>query len=318
MTLVGLTDKPDMKKYTMLWRVRAVTFIFLLNGCSTIQTPSSWNHGKNAATKASHQEVLDELDRSSPRQPASALNELNVEFQDLRKVSPGKFEVYVFPKVSAQTNMEVSADEEYLGPPRIFEVSILAVNPCRQFIQEGLFGKLKPAEAFSSELATNPARHCAIMEIKDKKLATIDKGLLKQDDQLAVRIFIDDAYRIHATDHIIFETRNQNRVVRRLSDEEVSTPGLSYFPMELPAGNSRPVKTQVGKHFSKRLDPIAVHQIQKRYSRGFTAPQCDGALFSSKDPLGGKSEVGWCRGIPWPAYGENQRYFSVTQPLRVR
>lgn len=303
-----------MQKFNLYW-----LSLLLLTGCSIFRaSTSSWDPNKNAVTRASHQQVLDELDRERPRGPASGLDDLKVDFSDLGKVTPGKFEVYVFPKVSAQTNREVTDDEEYLGPPRVFEVTILAVNPCQQFLQKSLFAKLKPTEAFPAELGANSSRQCAIMEFTDKKLATVDKSLLKQDDQLMVRIFIDDAYNIHATDHVLFETRNQNRVIRRVSEQEVMNSGLSYFPMDLPAATSTSVKDGVGRHFSRSLDPIAVHQIRKRYNQGFSSPQCEGVIFTSKDPLGGKAEVGWCRGIPWPSYSENRRFFSVTQSLRVR
>lgn len=290
--------------------------LLLLQGCATFTSP--WSPQKNSATKQSHQEVMKELDSNFHREPASALNELNVDFTDLRKVSPGKFEVYLFPKVSSQTSKESLHKDIYLGPPKVFEVSIQVVGHCRQFISEGLFSKYKPSEAFPKELGSDSQRFCAIMEISDKRLSNIDKALLKQDDQLSVRLFIDDSYRIHAVDHILFETRNKNRLVRRVSEQETFTSGLSFFPMDLPTSASVSRKTELESHFSKKLDPIAKHQIQKRYSSSFSAPRCEGVVFTSKDPLGGNSEVGWCRGIPWPSYSENRRFFSVTQPLRVR
>lgn len=294
------------------------TLVLLLSGCSTFVPTAHWDPLKNAATKASHKEALEELNSQKVRRPASLMAELNMNFGDLRKLSPAKFEVYVFPKISSQTMRENMESEEFLGPPRLFEVSILAIGPCKQFIVDGHFSKYRPKEAFPVNLAATADRRCGILEISDRKLATVDKALLKQDDQLVVRLFIDEAYKIHATDHVIFETRNQNRVVRRVSQEEGIASGLSYFPLDLPAGNARTTKAELGKQFSKKLDGVSVHQIQKSYSRSFSAPSCDGVVFSSKDPLGGTSTVGWCRGTPWPTYLENSRFFSVTQPLRVR
>lgn len=308
---VGHSDKIPMKN-SLLWALAV-----LLSGCSTFTPSSLWDPHKNAATKASHKEVIEELNSQKERRPASIMSELNLNFGDLRRLSPAKFEVYVFPKISSQTMREEMALEEYLGPPRLFEVSIIAVGPCKQFIVEGHFSKYKPNEAFPVNLA-DADRQCGIMEISDRKLATVDKALLKQDDQLVVRLFIDDSYKVHATDHVIFETRNQNRVVRRVSEEEGIASGLSYFPMDLPASNARATKAELGKQFSKKLDGVSVHQIQKKYARSFSAPHCDGVVFSSKDPLGGASTVGWCQGTPWPTYLENSRFFSVTQPLRVR
>lgn len=301
-----------MNRYNRYWM-----FAILLTGCSTFQKPSFF-YDKNEATKTMHREVLDQLSGNFHREPASALNELKVEFKDLNKVNPGRFEVYVFPKVSSAVNKSIQKDDEHLGPPRAFEVSILAINPCNQFIEKGLFAKLQPKEAFPRELAVNSQRQCGILEIKDKKLATVDKALLRPDDQLAVRLFLDDTYRVHAVDTILFESRNKDRVVRRIYEGEYLGSGLSFFPMDLPTAQSKFANTELEARFSKNLDPIAKFQIKKRHSKTFVAPKCDGAVFTSKDLLGGKSEIGWCRGVPWPSYGTNSRYFSVTQPLRVR
>ncbi len=286
--------------------------LLILVGCASV--PNKWDPHRNYATQKAHKEVLQDLDGPG-RVPARA-NDLGVALEDLRQLSPGKFEVYLFPKVSSQTNRELVSPEEHLGPPRVFEVSIVAVSACKDFISTALFAKYRPNEAFPEELSTNNQRQCAIIEILDRKLAKIDKGLLRPDDQLSVRLFIDDAYTIHALDQVLFGSRNKDRVVRRLSDGETLTSGLSYFPLDLNLLGSID-KGEISTSF-RGLDKIGKYQIKKRHNRSFEPTKCEGAVVKSKDPLGGHTKVGWCQGIPWPAYSENRRFLSVTQQLRVR
>jgi hypothetical protein len=290
---------------------------FIFSGCAVL-APRIWDPYKNSATQASHQKILQELEENSKRSPASLLSDFKINFRALRALSPAKFEVYVFPKISSQNSKELDNDESYLGPPRVFEISILAVNPCSQFINEGLFSKYRAREAFPAELAEGNNRHCAILQITDKYLMGLDKALLRQDDQLSLRIFIDDTYKLHAIDHIHYVSRGDIKIVRRIGENEALSSDLSFFPVDLPFLNSKMKPGSVDQEFSNLLDPVALFQIQQKYSASFRQPKCDGVTISQFDSLSGNTRIGWCQGVPWPSYIENLRFFSVSTPLGVK
>jgi len=292
-------------------------FCLIISGCAGL-VPRIWDPHKNSATQAYHQKVLKELEDNSKRSPASLLSDFKINFRALRALSPAKFEVYVFPKTSSQNSKELDDEDSYLGPPRVFEISILAVNPCSQFIYEGLFSKYRAREAFPIELAEGSNRHCAILQITDKYLMGLDKALLRQDDQLSLRIFIDDNYKLHAIDHIHFVSRGDIKIVRRIGENEKLSSDLSFFPIDLPFLNSKAKAGPVDQEFSSLLDPVALFQIQQKYSTSFRRPECDGVTISQLDSLNGTTRIGWCQGVPWPSYIENLRFFSVSTPLGVK
>jgi len=270
-------------------------------------------------TSRAHQEILDELNETSGRNPSAfALNELRINFKDLRFIQPAKFEIYTFPKISTQVLKDATSDEVYLGPPKVFVMNILAVNPCREFIRNGLFSKYRPEEVFPSHLSENNDRTCAILEIENSSLMKRNKSLLKQDDELVLRVFIDDLYKVHGIDHIKFRSRGNFKVIRRTSEFENLNSGLSFFPIDLPVPNSETILTNVSRFFENSLDEIALFQIKHKFSKNFTRPFCEGAVFGHRDSFGKTVKVGWCKDTPWPTYTESDHFFSVSVPLRVR
>jgi hypothetical protein len=299
---------------------KPVLFLLAMVSCSQLpMAEQRWNPHKNAATENSHQEVIRDLEKHEGRKPATVSQIVSASFKNLNRIKPGKFEIYVFPKINSQHSKELNDEEEYLAPPQVFEVSVVAINPCHQFFQGKLFNKLEPQKAFSAEMAIEKSRQCGILEFTDKKLKTMNKSLLRPDDQLMMRIFIDDTYTIHATDHVIFESRNNNRVVRRIADGESIGSGLSLFPIDLPLDDATNTDKQIiSDHFNSKIDPVAIYQIKKRHAKDFTVTNCQGSIFRNKDPLGGKVEIGWCEGLPWPTLIDNGRFFSITQRLSVR
>ncbi len=286
----------------------------MLAGCA--HGPSVWSPQKNAATKQVHEEVLAHLE-SEGRVPASPSTELGARLSDLNKVKPGKFEVYVFPKLSNQTRKSWDGEDTYLGKPQAFEVSVIAENPCKQFILRGLFANLKPAQAFAATLAEGD-RRCAIIEFSDKRLRQLDRARLNRGDVLKTRLFIDDAYQVHATDRVVYQTASQVNTVRLVnSDETAGFSGLSLFPIDLPAKKSTFVTGSPAQSFNSQLDGVAVYQIRRHHLKTFSVPQCQGGVATYKDEYGSNAKVGWCRDLPWPSFSENSRFISVTQPLAV-
>lgn len=297
--------------------MRFILPLFIIVSSCAHQPVTGWNPQKNAATQRMHEETLKAL-ADDGRVPASPVPDLSVSLSDLNRVKPGKFEVYVFPKVSGIQNKTSDTTDVYLSQPRAFEVSVIAENPCRQFIQRGLFASLKPKDVFPSALADNATRRCAIIEVTDKRLKSIGRGELKTNDQLSMRLFVDDTYRVHAVDSTLYETPSKNRVVRIVNEENLSAfSGLSLFPVDLPSSRAKYVAGKPSEQFNSLLDGVAVHQIRNRFARNFAPVDCDGGVTSERDDYGSLVKVGWCKGMPWPAYTENARFFSVTQPLSV-
>lgn len=276
-----------------------------------------WNPHKNAATKAAHQQVLSELE-SQQRTPASVTADLGANLADLNRLRPGKFSVFVFPKVSTIHHKTAEPVETYLGAPRAFEVSVIAENPCQQFIQRGLFASLTPRDVYPASLAENRSRRCAILEVTDLQLKNKARGALKPGDALMQRLFLDDAYQVYAVDSVLYETPRSNRTVRVLNDEKLAAnSGLSLFPIDLPSRRAKVSTGVPADGFAASLDGVAVHQIRARHLRSFATPRCRGAVTTDRDVLGSQVRIGWCQGMPWPAFSETARFVSVTQPLSL-
>ncbi len=293
-----------------------VSFLISTVSCSQLEI-RKWNPHKDELSQQIHRDIIDNLKNSSHslRGPAGD-NFLNESFDRLKYMSPGKFEIYVFPKFSSMTSKE-NGDEDYLGPPKLFEVSLLAVNTCDQFINFGLFKKFRPQDIFPASLGENKKRHCAILEIENKSLTSMNKSLLKQDDQLVVRIFIDDNYQTYGVDQINYQSRGDFKIIRRIAENESLTAGLSFFPMDLPIERSIQENVSPPENFDHLLDGVAIFQIRNKYSKNFQSTRCNGKVYRHKDPFGGIVQIGWCQGFAWPTYLENSRYFSVTSSFKV-
>ncbi len=280
-------------------------------GCAT-PVPSVKD---NPVTARAHKQVVAEL-RADDRRPASPPPELGARLADLNRVRPGRFEVYVFPRLNNQNMKERLRTETYLGRPQVFEFSTVAQAPCRQFISGGMFRNLRAGEAFPAALGEGQ-RTCAILEVTSKKLREADRALLRRDDLMKIRLFLDDAYRVHATDHTFHDGGGRTRDVRILNEEGVaSAVNLGLFPVDLPGEGARFSPTNPGSAFPN-LDRIAVYQINRRLRRGFSPPSCRGGVFDYSDGTGGPARVGWCQGLPWPSFIENPRFLSVTEPLSL-
>lgn len=297
-------------------------FIFLFAGllmsCTSAQK-ADFGTDENAASRRAHDEVIEMLRaRNEGRKPASSPTELAARLTDLNQVRPGRFEVYVFPKVKNQNVKEATANEEILGSPQVFEVSLVAGSPCQTFAKGQLFNNLRPKEVFQVS-DVNPNQGCAIIEVTSRKLKSLNKALIYRDDLLQVRLFVDDAYRGHGYDYAIFNDSQNLRTVRTANN--LSTPvssGLTLFPIDLPSAESRVYPGDPGQVISQRLDAVAIGQIQRKFNRNFRIPSCQGAVFDSRDSSGSPVSIGWCRGMPWSHYIENARFIAITQPLSVR
>lgn len=265
-----------------------------------------------------HEEIIQELNsKRTERAPASSVSDtLGTNLKDLNRLSPGKFEVYVFPKISSR-HLKTEDAEIFMGKPEAFEVSVLAISPCKEFIENNLFGKYSAQEAFPQELAEG-SRQCAIMEYTSKALRVIGKGDLRKDDLLKVRLFLDDEYKIHATDYEYYQNPSKTSMTRIKSENEEVYTGLNLYPIELPAGLSKATKTSLREIYNGKIDDVSVFQVRQKLNRSFSLSDCRALLFTQKNSLGENTRIGWCEKMPWPSYMENGRFISIIQPISLR
>lgn len=289
-----------------------------LAGC--VSKPVDNGTAANPASQRAHDEVVETLLARRERQPANALNAIGARVPDLNRVQPGKFEVYVFPKLSNRANKEATLPEEMLGAPRAFEVSLIADSPCAAYAQKNLFAQLRPLDLFPAELTQSAQRRCAIVEVTAKDVARMNRALLKRDDQVQTRLFLDDEYRLYGYDMTLVDEQRGIRVVRVKNDpQQPSSSGLTLFPVDFPGLESRmSPAANPAQYVQQRVDTVAQQQIRRRHNRAFQVPSCQGNIWQSVDYFGQQVLIGWCRGVPWPHFIENSRFIAITQPLAVR
>jgi hypothetical protein len=286
------------------------------------QASSFWQKAVEQAYKEAYSP------ETQPRQPAQSSNatgsmNLGIELADLRRISPGRFEVYVFPKsqdVTAKTG-EPSLDPVLLSPIRN-TVHIPAVSSCDQFLNRRLFSNdLRAHEAFEPNLLPEPkSRQCAIVEVIDNHLQNLNKSLIMPGDLLGKRLFLDDEYRLHAEDTITHSSARELKTTRlfNLSDKGASS-GLSFLATDLP-GKSLLQRMRI-ENINPRdygLDDIAIDMVRKKFNQKFSPQTCSGVLLTYINDWGEKTTVGWCQNSPWPYFVSNTRFLSVTQGLILR
>ena len=276
-------------------------------------------------------QAFEELRAINERAPAVANS--NFSLEQLRKVSPGKFKVFVFPKNSGASSKSKTESEfiykneseerlSRLLKPTEYEVSPVAISSCDQFINKNLFGnKFKAKAFFEPQLAEPKTRQCGIVEITSMKIKNANRALLKRDDVLMVRLYVDDAFNIHGFEMEKFDkAKNIQTFGVKSSKQQVSSSGLTAFPIDIPNLSILMSTSAQNKilDISKKIDRVALRQIHKKFDRGFAAKDCQGVQTNYKDYFGLETEVGWCQGLPFPQYMENSRFFAITQPISVR
>jgi hypothetical protein len=312
-----------------------IAFSFLTVACTQATKQSEATSKKSEAYEDELEKAFAEMAANEPRglalrRPAQAV--AGIDLKQLNEVKPGKFKVYVFPKMKSQSLKSIEDDkplfkseadeaQSRLGPPLEYEVSTLAENPCFQFIERGLFAKLGPKNYFDPQLAKNQVRRCAIVEITSIRISKADRMLVKRDDMIRTVLFLDDAYVLHGYEIEKFVSSRETQIVRvKTPDAPVSTSGLTLFPVDIPTLDvlTRPEARTSQLAISKKIDKLGVAQIRKRHMRSFSLQDCKGVQSAYVDYFGSQVEVGWCEGLPFPQYMENSRFLAITQPLSVR
>lgn len=281
--------------------------------------------------------ILTDLSKYNPRGPAQEgiLTEMKFVLGDLRKVSPHRFKIFVFPKVSKQIRKSMADNEIVLGKPSVVEVSPVAVNQCSEF-SKGFGGKWHPNDYYPAELvAAESTRLCAILEFTDVRLRDLNKALLRNGDVLKKRIYIDDRYLAYGVESdMISGKRTVTLVKNRLDPEEGISSALEGIPVDLPVLTNPDAnklkafsfkdlavpangQARIGFDPERPLDRLMQSQILK-LDRKYRVNACQGTSFSYLDSMRKNVKVYWCSGMPWPQAVETGQYFAVTQNLETK
>ncbi len=302
-----------LKKYFLL-----ISF-FALFGCAHEPTPEGAIDPEEFQNFGQYKMARDQ--RTPAAQLSIAAN-AHAKLSDLNKIKPGRFEVYVYPKMSSQNLKTKSNEAPLLMKPQVYEVATIAMTPCQTMISGRMFAKYRPDLVFAADLGKDDKRDCAIVQVTSKTMRQRPHSLIRPNDVLAIRLYLDDEYRLHGQEKDIYVDSRNLRVDRIKNDPNLpSSSGLSLFPIDLPTEfmmiQGFPAKARLQSASDSGLDRLAVKQAQ-RLNHNFQTANCDAAVFKHISYYGAVTSVNWCQGLPWPAKMENARFTAVTQPIQLR
>lgn len=302
-----------------------VLLFLILSACSSPSKNESFeSYKKNfAATSVTSAEEVawKKFESKVRRNPTSILaQDLNYKLKDLNKIRPGKFEIYVFPKISTKHMKSTEFSDVLIGKPQVFDVSLLAYSACQKFIESDLFKKYHAQSFFRAE-ELNDDQGCAIVEITSRSLKKLNRSLISKGDILTYRLFLNDSYQVHGYEIDSFiDGQNLSVTSVKTDPKDPISSGLSLFPVDLPQAfvSEKLNQSKIQDLSIKWIDNIAINQIKRKLNSKFKIQDCKATLFEYEDYYGNTSKVAWCQGLPWPSYSENDRFVSITQPLLVR
>jgi hypothetical protein len=320
---------------------KRIAFLILgvsLGACSTNQTDvgsknsSSVNSGRVYTLEERDPSILRDLAKGQSRKPAaeSILQEMKIQLLGLQKVSPKKFEIYVFPKDTKQTAKVASEVGTILGKPYKVSVSPLFLAKCSSFKNNG-FSKYNPLNYFPAELI-NSKRSCSIIEFTSLRLTGLPKDLWKVGDVQTKRIYIDDNYSAYGMETDVVQSgRDLTTTKHKLDPREGLSSALDGIPVDLPVFDSlfesdsskenfslqnlaTPEHLRMAYDSARPLDRMSLSQI-KKLNQKFELANCNGRTFAYKDSMRKNVKIYWCQGFAWPQAVETKQYFAVTQNL---
>lgn len=330
--------KVMLKRQSLLWASLA-----LVGACSHFRkeaknTPLAPADYQEKLYQRVGRELSDEtkrLRKPAAQEPSLAL--LKASLKDLNKLKPGRFEIYVFPKIQSMNHKEMSANKEILlGKPHVVEMSVIAVTSCQYLLSKQGFKKYSPQKYFSRSLGTDKKSQCAIIEASSPKMRHRNKSLWRNGDVMAKRIYLDDHYDIHGieVDYYAKDEKQKDLNLKTLGFKWVpgqpSTAALDFLPIDLPAMRSLagieavpisrvfdPSSSSGGLTYTSgapAVDAMALRQIG-RLNRKFKVPACDLKAFSYRDLYRKNIQMFWCSGTPWPQVVDDPQFIAVTQNL---
>ncbi len=278
--------------------------------------------------------------RRVPAEENKQLKTLKAQLGDLNRLKPGKFEIYVFPKMSTQTHKMSHLEKAViLGKPQVAEVSVVTVASCEFLIKKAGFAKYNPAQYFDSELARNKNNSCAIIEVSSRDMKNLNKALLREGDVMAKRLYLDSSYNVYGVETDLYSRSAKQKEMRmktvgmKLEPGSASTAGLDFLPVDLPSVariedletvDAKSLFTGSGKasDFTFKsdgslVDRVAFRQIT-RLNKSFQVPSCAMRKMSYKDHFRKSVEMYWCEGLPWPQVVDSSQFVAVTQNISVR
>lgn len=331
-----------MKNKFIWWCVLLVSIGFL--GCSHSPTktarlsedPDTLLQLRILETQKALESGYQRLPTNEP--PSDLISDLDLDIESFNRLSPGKFEIFLFRKNnSANLKYDSTASREFyaklkekkislssLGRPRVFEMSVVAATTCKSFAQ-GAFKKDRASEFFVGDTG----KDCAILTVLDKDLSRLDKALVRKGDVKKLGLYLDERFKVYGY-RIESALDGQNEAdplnVKTNPDEHFS-PIMVGFPVELPNFFRLQAELKVdfpGTEVEKfmeapSLDQMAKDQLQKRnkaFLQGFSCSE--GKTISYVNLLKESVQIGWCKGQPWPAWIETPQYMAYTQPLKIK
>lgn len=321
----------------------AFGFLLLMSACSTPQgvegqrSPAAQGLLRNYEAQVVKTSIA--LRNYAAARPAPGQNAPRALLTNLNKIQPGRFEIYLFPKISPQTARNNLTEDTVLGRPKVMEVAIPTVGSCQYLIGgQGGFKKYNPQQYFLPDVISARSQ-CAIIEITSKSLLNLPPPLRKPGDVLRKRLFIDDAYRVHGLETDLFVNgRDIETVGQRLDPRQpFNGSGLHGFPLEFPPllgaiewPGVTLTKISLRDRFSKSSGPMAqlsfdeknltidqIAQAQiKKINHSFDLPACQAISFQYRSSFSHLVTVDWCEYSPWPQIVNTPNFLAVTQNLK--
>ena len=325
-----------MKKYLRLktlnitWGL-SISFL-LLSGCSSL-TPY---HKDSAYQKALNQSFRAGETRISKRILASSREQLkNIGF-DINKLR--SFEVLSFPKVtgienknsdnvfdlSAVKGMTDSQKKEYMdslqqfGKPVTYQFHAVELQSCYKMIKNR--PKYNPSKFFGEASLYKPIQEkkCLVLEAKKKPL--IKKGNLKNDDVLAIRMYLDEDLKPYgkSIDYYDRSADNKKRTAEyRYNFKSSMSSELSEYPVDVPNFIMSSVSNSWKKVKKNSLSIPEQGYVKNKIKGLVKTKRCNsGYQAQYKDLFGNAVRVGWCKGHSWPTTIHTNRFFSIVKRIK--
>jgi len=226
------------------------------------------------------------------------------------------FEVIVFPKITGQA---------YKYPKRNFP-KLKWSFPLIYRFQKRRIGKCASLTASKDRWRTQKYftdsgsnQDCLVLEVK-QTFPKIKRSHIRKDDQIAMRIYIDDALRPFGQEYEVARVGEARRtkgeidiVGYKLDPLRPLDSGFTVYPVDLPNLLSPDAKKN-WKKVSKGATKIPNHPFIKSQMKRLKVRHVmcqEGYKTHYKDFYGRKVQIGWCEGHAWPTTIETRRYFAV-------
>jgi len=230
------------------------------------------------------------------RNPAStdiALNLRTTLLAELQNFS--SFEVNVYPKLMSFSNQRSAAGTQvHLSDVEKFLFKISQPGHC---------------EAATKMIPSLELKQCIRVEISPVKSSFRDKQV--------VRLYLSPTYRAyglsyHEYDNLHGVTSKELKKVKWDPSEPLSSEMLALakeiFPLDLPAHASNGLSQKDSRLKIQNQAPLLGTQ---GINSARLSISCEGKILRYKNAFGSQVNASWCKGDPWPAVVETDRYLAI-------